>query len=71
MLIVDRIEDDWAVLELDGTVFNVPRRLLPAGAKEGQVLLLSITIDHEASARRLTEMQKMADSLFEKGGERS
>lgn len=41
MLIIDRFEGDFAVVEYkEGRTFNLPRSLLPPGAKEGDVLQL-------------------------------
>lgn len=36
--VVDRFEGEWAVLLVKGQVVNVPKDLLPAGAKEGDHL---------------------------------
>jgi hypothetical protein len=63
-LVVERFEDEWAVLEVDAeTTFPVPRSWLPGSVKEGDVLLskvesgedevsLRFTIDAEATAKR-------------------
>lgn len=40
-LVIDRFEGDFAVIELEGgTVIDVPRWLLPAGASEGDVIIV-------------------------------
>ena len=42
--IVDRIEEDLAVLEIEGeTTVDFPVQFLPASLKEGDTLLLSIS----------------------------
>lgn len=48
---IDRFEDDLAVLVTDdGATRHVPRAQLPAGAQEGDVILLdSMTVDAEAT----------------------
>jgi hypothetical protein len=38
VIVVDRIEEDIAVLEVDGETIDVPLAQLPAGITEGQVL---------------------------------
>lgn len=38
MMILDRFEDKLAVLETDGGMVTVSRELLPADAREGDVL---------------------------------
>jgi hypothetical protein len=63
-VIIDRFEGDFAVCEKPGrTMMNIPRNKLPAGAKEGDVLIIegtSIRIDAAETAKR----QKAAeDSL--------
>ena len=41
---VDRFEGDLAVLDVAGVLVNVPRALLPAGAREGSVLALALDL---------------------------
>ena len=52
-LVVDRVEEDEAVLELDGRELRLPRAWLPGGAREGSTLLLSVTTNDEASTLTL------------------
>ena len=66
MLIVDRFEGDWAVLELDGQVFNVPRLLLPAEAREGDALRLSLEVDPSSTQDRREKIRSLEDRLFRK-----
>ncbi len=40
--IIDRFEGEYAVVECDGCVFNVPKSSLPKGALEGNILNLEI-----------------------------
>ncbi len=53
--VVDRIEGDFAVLELDGVEVTWPKRHLPAGAGEGSALRMTVALDpmdrSEAEAR--------------------
>lgn len=42
MIVVDRVEGDRAVLELLGELIQVPAAILPPGAGEGSVLVLSL-----------------------------
>lgn len=64
MLIVDRLEGDWAVIEWRGGTFNLPRCLLPEDVREGDVLELSVRRDLESSARRRELARKTLDDLF-------
>ncbi len=65
MLIVDRFEGSYAVIECgDGSFINLPAVELPAGVKEGDVL--SITVDSEATESRRASLQSRLNSLFNK-----
>ena len=66
MLIIDRFEGDFAVVEYkEGRTFNLPRSLLPTGAKEGDVLQLTLTIDDESTASRKRRIETLMEELFE------
>lgn len=43
MLIIDRFEGDFAVIEMDDTTFNFPKNLLPPDAKEGDVINIEVS----------------------------
>ncbi|MSQ01903.1 MAG: DUF3006 domain-containing protein [Myxococcales bacterium] len=58
MIVVDRIEADRAVLEICGKTLDIPLSLLPAGAKEGDVLRLIVDPD-----RTNTELSEAAARL--------
>ena len=62
MLIIDRFEGNFAVVETDSGMINVPRFDLPDGAKEGDVLLLSV--DSDGTASRKKRIDGMMNSLF-------
>ncbi|MFW0967947.1 MAG: DUF3006 domain-containing protein [Thermacetogeniaceae bacterium] len=65
MLIIDRFEGDWAVIEFEETTFNLPRVLLPSEAREGDVIRISVTLDKKATAERRERIEKLMDELFE------
>ena len=61
-VVVDRIEEDYMVLELeDGSVVDVPKVLIP-GAKEGDVI--DIYINRDETDKKNTEVKKLMDDLF-------
>jgi hypothetical protein len=64
VLIIDRFEGEWAVIEYGRKTFNFPKTLLPKKAKEGDVITISISIDREATAKE-RNIEKLADQLFE------
>ncbi|MBN1296131.1 DUF3006 domain-containing protein [bacterium] len=61
---VERIENDWAVLEtIDGKTFEFPRGFLPDGAGEGARLIIDIQLDAEAEQQARNGMKNLRDSL--------
>lgn len=63
-VIVDRIEGTQVVLEYEGTVFTLPKALLPEEAKEGDVLTINIGIDKLATVDRRRRVKSLEDRLF-------
>ncbi len=47
----------------DGLTLNVPKSFLPAGAKPGDVITLSLEIDAAATAKLAKETKQMQDDL--------
>lgn len=45
--VIDRIEEEMAVLEIDSEFIEIPVRLLPPGVKEGDSLTLQIETDRQ------------------------
>lgn len=65
MLIVDRFEGDWAVIEYEGTTFNLPRSLLSLEVKEGDVFTLNISINQMATKERRQKGEEMMKDFFD------
>lgn len=64
MLIIDRFEGDYAIIELeDHSTEQMPLTLIPTGAKEGDCL--SICIDQEQTSKRKKTINKLIDDIFE------
>lgn len=64
MLIVDRFEGDWAVIEYGGTTFNFPRSLLSPDVKEGDVITISISVDQTITKERRQKGGEMMKGFF-------
>lgn len=67
MIILDRYEGDFAVLEEDGALKNVPRNLLDDNIKEGSVIIKKenkYILDKEKTAARLKRIAELQKSLF-------
>lgn len=62
MLILDRFEGKFAVIEYNNKTFNLPKETIPAQAQEGDVL--SIVIDQKATAERRKKIRDLAADLF-------
>ncbi|NLM76259.1 MAG: DUF3006 domain-containing protein [Clostridiaceae bacterium] len=63
-VIIDRFEGDYAVVELpDMTMVDMPISLIPEGAREGDVLVISIDIDE--TAKRKERIKNLMDDLWE------
>lgn len=64
-LIIDRFEGEFAVMDYGGTMFNLPRELLPPTAKEGDVLILQLSIDNATTQERREHIRRLMDRLWE------
>ncbi|HBX22558.1 MAG TPA: DUF3006 domain-containing protein [Desulfotomaculum sp.] len=64
MFIIERFEGQWAVIEHGDVTFNIPRELMPDGAKEGDVLNIIIEFDSKATTEQSKKIDKLMDDLF-------
>jgi hypothetical protein len=62
MLIIDRFEGDFAVVETDTGFINIPRAEIPVAAKEGDVL--ELVLDSKNTVKRKERIDGMMDQLF-------
>lgn len=65
MLVIDRFEDGWAVIDCGRKTFNLPKELLPGEAREGDVISLQVMVDQAATRARKRKIEKLGDDLFE------
>ncbi|WP_164174055.1 DUF3006 domain-containing protein [Ruminococcus flavefaciens] len=66
MTIIDRFEGEYAVLETDSGMKNVPRDMLPEEAREGDVVELkngAYTINKKAAEKRRRELREKLKKL--------
>lgn len=69
MPVIDRIEEKWAVIELQGNTINVPLEKLPQEAREGDVVICKDDrwiIDVKATEERKLRARKKLAKLWEK-----
>lgn len=64
MLIIDRFEGEYALIEMNRKIFHIPKVLVPKGAKEGDVIKIVITVDKEATEKRKESVAQLANDLF-------
>ena len=66
MYIIDRFEGDWAVIEgPENIMLNLPREILPEGAKLGDVLSIIVTVDEAATKGRASQSQRLLEGFFD------
>jgi hypothetical protein len=66
--IVDRFEDGYVVIEVDGGTRDIPRKEVDANVKSGDVVGLIegkwVTIEDE-TAKRTVDIKKLIDGVWE------
>jgi len=66
IMIIDRFEGDWAVIEYGRDTFNFPRALLPEGAREGDVVRFAVQIDNDNTPKRRKKAEESLRQLFDR-----
>ena len=69
MTIIDRFENNIAVLETDGGTIEIERSQLPENAREGDVITETDgvwTIDVTATEKRRSDMRELMKRLMKK-----
>jgi len=62
-VIIDRFEENYAVIELsDKKTVDLPLELVPKGAKEGDVL--DISIDYEETNKIKEEIENLMEDMW-------
>ena len=62
MLIIDRFEGEFAVVETNDGLINIPRIDLPADTREGDVLVMGV--DKSGTAARKKSIERRMNKLF-------
>jgi len=67
--VIDRFEGDYAVMLVGpGEVeLNMPRQLLPKGAREGSWLTLQLQLDPQEEKKQQEKIAGLLDRLKQKG----
>ena len=64
LLVIDRFEEGWAVLDHGGKIFQVPRQLLPPEASEGDVLKAHFVVQRAETEERAKSLKDRFEDLF-------
>lgn len=62
--VVDRFEGEYAVLEWEDKIFNVPRGVLPPETREGDVLEIWFNLRKDLTEERAKRIRELEDKLF-------
>lgn len=66
--IIDRFEEDYAVVELeDGTMQNISKDILPKDVEEGTIIIIdgdNIYIDRDETLERKKRIKDLFNELF-------
>ncbi len=65
-VVVDRFEDDLAVIEFGELTIDIPRRELPAGTAEGSVLTVRFELDQAETEERRRRVEDTIRRLRER-----
>lgn len=66
--IIDRFEGEFALVEIDGEIKQLPRTLFPPEATEGDVVIIEqgrITVDIKSTAVRKKKIKKLMNNIWE------
>lgn len=66
--IIDRFEDDLAVIEFETEMRDIPKNKLPKNSEVGDLLIFdgeSITVDKAGTNKLRTEIEDLMKELFE------
>ncbi|AGL00829.1 DUF3006 domain-containing protein [Desulfoscipio gibsoniae] len=64
MLVIDRFEGEYALIEYRRRIFHIPKMLVPKGVKPGDVINIQIKVDQEATERRKKSIDQLANEVF-------
>lgn len=64
--IVDRFEGDYAIIEYESRMLKLPKLLLPAEAKEGDLLEVLVMLEADETQGLKEETEKLMEAVWEK-----
>ncbi len=64
-VIIDRFEGEYAVVEYEKKVYNLPKLFVPVEAKEGDVLEIGIAVDQARTEELKEEIAQLMQGVWE------
>lgn len=62
--IIDRFEGNFVIVEYGDITFSLPREIFPSDAKEGQVIDISIRVNHNETEELRKQVISLSRKLF-------
>jgi hypothetical protein len=63
--IIDRFEDDIAVVEINGKTHDFPKAIFPKEADVGDVVIIEVTVDKKETAKLRKEIKELMNEVWE------
>jgi hypothetical protein len=63
-IVIDRIEGDWAIVDMEGIIFSLPLGCLPEGAHDGHMLRLDVSADEPGTQKKRQEIIDLQKELL-------
>jgi len=64
--IVDRVEGDYAIIEYNDKMLNLPKVFLPKEVREGDMLDVIILLDYDETNKLKSEINELMEDVWEK-----
>lgn len=65
-IVVENIEDDWAILEVDGNCYDIPYYFLPYNAKSSDILNNDLSINIDKTQEQKNSIRNKLDCLLDR-----
>ena len=64
---VDRFEGDFAVLSVESRSLDIPKKIIPEGTKEGNIIYIAITNDKEETKSQEELARNLLNEVLKEG----
>ncbi|KIQ93129.1 hypothetical protein LH47_02823 [Anoxybacillus thermarum] len=63
--IIDRFEDDIAVVEINGKTQDFPKSIFPKEAEVGDVVIIEVVVDKKETEKLRKEIEELMNEVWE------